>query len=67
MTELSKYIGADVDVPAGDIGTGGREIGFMFDSIRESVDHSKVFLQVRGLHMVDHLLVQKLQDMVYYT
>src|SRR5512133_204490 len=30
MTELSKHIGADTDVPAGDIGTGGREIGFMF-------------------------------------
>ena len=30
MTELSKYIGADTDVPAGDIGTGAREIGFMF-------------------------------------
>ena len=30
MTELCKYIGADVDVPAGDIGTGAREIGFMF-------------------------------------
>ena len=30
MTELCKYIGAAVDVPAGDIGTGAREIGFMF-------------------------------------
>ena len=30
MTELYKYIGADVDVPAGDIGTGAREIGFMY-------------------------------------
>ena len=30
MTELCKYIGADVDVPAGDIGVGGREIGFLF-------------------------------------
>ena len=30
MTELCKYIGADTDVPAGDIGTGAREIGFMF-------------------------------------
>jgi len=30
MTELNKYIGPDEDVPAGDIGVGGREIGFMF-------------------------------------
>ncbi len=30
MTELSRYIGPDEDVPAGDIGVGGREIGFMF-------------------------------------
>ena len=30
MTELNKYIGADQDVPAGDIGVGGREIGFLY-------------------------------------
>jgi glutamate dehydrogenase (NADP+) len=30
MTELSKHIGADTDVPAGDIGVGGREVGYMF-------------------------------------
>lgn len=30
MTELSKYIGPDADVPAGDIGVGGREIGYLF-------------------------------------
>lgn len=30
MTELSKHIGSDTDVPAGDIGVGGREIGFLF-------------------------------------
>jgi glutamate dehydrogenase (NADP+) len=30
MTELYKYIGADIDVPAGDIGVGGREVGFLF-------------------------------------
>lgn len=30
MSELYKYIGKDIDVPAGDIGTGGREIGFMY-------------------------------------
>ncbi|MFN9798683.1 MAG: Glu/Leu/Phe/Val dehydrogenase dimerization domain-containing protein, partial [Bacteroidota bacterium] len=30
MSELSRHIGADTDVPAGDIGVGGREIGYMF-------------------------------------
>ena len=30
MTELSRHIGADTDVPAGDIGVGGREVGYMF-------------------------------------
>lgn len=30
MTELSRYIDARTDIPAGDIGVGGREIGFMF-------------------------------------
>ena len=34
MTELCKYIGHDVDVPAGDIGVGGREIGFLFGQYR---------------------------------
>ncbi len=35
MTELYKYIGADVDVPAGDIGTGAREIGFMYGTYKK--------------------------------
>ncbi len=35
MNELYKYIGADIDVPAGDIGTGGREIGFMFGQYKK--------------------------------
>jgi glutamate dehydrogenase (NADP+) len=30
MTELQRYIGADTDVPAGDIGVGGREIGYLY-------------------------------------
>lgn len=34
MTELSKYIGSDIDVPAGDIGVGAREIGYMFGQYR---------------------------------
>lgn len=35
MTELVKYIGPDTDVPAGDIGVGGREIGYMFGQYRK--------------------------------
>ena len=35
MTELCKYIGADTDVPAGDIGTGAREIGYMFGQYKK--------------------------------
>ncbi|KAK4685155.1 hypothetical protein P7C73_g5003, partial [Tremellales sp. Uapishka_1] len=35
MLELSRHIGADTDVPAGDIGTGGREIGFMFGAYKK--------------------------------
>lgn len=35
MTELSRYIGSDVDVPAGDIGVGAREIGYMFGQYKK--------------------------------
>ena len=35
MSELFKYIGADTDVPAGDIGTGAREIGYMFGQYKK--------------------------------
>ncbi len=35
MTELCKHIGADCDVPAGDIGTGAREIGYMFGQYKK--------------------------------
>ena len=40
MTELCKYIGADTDVPAGDIGTGAREIGYLFGQYK----------RIRGLY-----------------
>ena len=53
MTELSKYIGADMDVPAGDIGVGGREIGYLYDSTRETVDYTRVFSQVKVFPTVD--------------
>lgn len=38
MTELYRHIGADVDVPAGDIGVGGREIGFLFGQYKRLRD-----------------------------
>ena len=38
MTELQKYIGADTDVPAGDIGVGGREVGFLFGQYKRLRD-----------------------------
>ncbi|KGA97999.1 glutamate dehydrogenase [Alkalihalobacillus alcalophilus ATCC 27647 = CGMCC 1.3604] len=39
MSELSKYIGPDVDVPAGDIGVGAREIGYMFGQYKKIRGH----------------------------
>ena len=38
MTELQKYIGPDTDVPAGDIGVGGREVGYMFGQYKRIRD-----------------------------
>ena len=49
MTELSKYIGADTDVPAGDIGTGAREIGFMFGQYKRIRDLYEGVLTGKGL------------------
>ena len=43
MTELSRHIGADTDVPAGDIGTGGREIGYMFGQYKRLKTFLKAF------------------------
>ena len=49
MTELSKYIGADVDVPAGDIGTGAREIGFLFGQYKRIRGSYEGVLTGKGL------------------
>ena len=49
MTELSKYIGADVDVPAGDIGTGAREIVFMFGQYKRIRGSYEGVLTGKGL------------------
>ena len=49
MTELCKYIGADTDVPAGDIGTGAREIGYMYGQYKRIRGLSEGVLTGKGL------------------
>jgi glutamate dehydrogenase (NADP+) len=49
MTELCKYIGADTDVPAGDIGVGGREIGYMFGQYKRIRNEFTGVLTGKGL------------------
>ncbi len=49
MTELFRHIGADTDVPAGDIGVGGREIGFLFGQYKRIRDEHVGVLTGRGL------------------
>ena len=49
MTELCKHIGADTDVPAGDIGVGGREIGYMYGQYKRIRNVSEGVLTGKGL------------------
>ena len=49
MTELYRHIGADIDVPAGDIGVGGREIGFMFGQYKRITGEFTGVLTGKGL------------------
>lgn len=51
MAELYRHIGADVDVPAGDIGVGGREIGYLYGYYKKIADtHTQGILTGKGLH-----------------
>ena len=49
MTELYKYIGKDMDVPAGDIGVGGREIGFLYGQYKRITGLYECVLTGKGL------------------
>ncbi len=49
MTELSRHIGADTDVPAGDIGVGGREIGYLFGQYKRLTNRYEGVLTGKGL------------------
>ena len=50
MSELFRHIGADTDVPAGDIGVGGREIGFMFGQYKKLANRFEGVLTGKGLN-----------------
>jgi glutamate dehydrogenase (NADP+) len=50
MRELQRHIGADTDVPAGDIGTGAREIGYMFGTYRKEKNKFEGVLTGKGLN-----------------
>jgi len=49
MTELYRHVGADIDVPAGDIGVGGREIGYMFGQYKRITNSFEGVLTGKGL------------------
>ena len=56
MTELSKHIGADTDVPAGDIGTGAREVGYMFGQYKRLRNEFTGVLTGKGLQFGGSLI-----------
>lgn len=66
MTELCKHIGADTDVPAGDIGTGAREIGYMFGQYKRIRNVYEGVLTGKGLNWAVHLQEQRLQVMAFF-
>ena len=49
MTELYRHVGSDVDVPAGDIGVGGREIGYMFGQYKRITNNFTGVLTGKGM------------------
>ncbi len=76
MRELSRHIGKDTDVPAGDIGTGGREIGFLFGAYKKYRNQWEGVLTGKGLNWGGSLirpeatgygLVYYLEKMIEYA
>ena len=69
MTELQKYIGPDTDVPAGDIGVGAREIGYLFGQYKRLRDEFTGVLTGKGLTYGGSLIRPEATGFgaVYYT
>ena len=69
MTELSKYIGQDTDVPAGDIGVGAREVGYLFGQYKRLRDEFTGVLTGKGIPYGGSLIRPEATGFgaVYYT
>ncbi len=69
MTELYRHIGADTDVPAGDIGVGAREIGYLFGQYKRLVNRYEGVLTGKGLSFGGSLIRPEATGFgaVYYT
>jgi glutamate dehydrogenase (NADP+) len=69
MTELYRHIGADTDVPAGDIGVGGREIGFLFGQFKRLTKEFNGVLTGKGLNWGGSLIRPEATGfgVVYFT
>ena len=69
MTELSKYIGADTDVPAGDIGVGAREVGYLFGQYKRIRNEFTGVLTGKGITYGGSLIRPEATGFgaVYYT
>ena len=69
MTELQKYIGADTDVPAGDIGVGAREIGYLYGQYKRLRDEFTGVLTGKGIPYGGSLIRPEATGFgaVYYT
>jgi glutamate dehydrogenase (NADP+) len=69
MTELYRHIGADIDVPAGDIGVGGREIGFLFGQYKKLTREFTGVLTGKGLNWGGSLIRPEATGygVVYFT
>ena len=69
MTELSKHIGADTDVPAGDIGVGAREVGYLFGQYKRLQNRFEGVLTGKGISYGGSLIRPEATGFgaVYYT
>ena len=69
MTELSKHIGADTDVPAGDIGVGAREVGYLFGQYKRLANRFEGVLTGKGISYGGSLIRPEATGFgaVYYT